>query len=58
MTNIDMYQDKASEWRWRLKDPTNGEIIAASTEGYVRREDAEANVRRIAVLLSVGWESA
>lgn len=27
------------EWRWRLR-AANGQIIATSGEGYVRREDA------------------
>lgn len=34
------YQDKADEYRWRLKD-TNGAIVADSGEGYGSRRDAE-----------------
>lgn len=55
-TTIDLYTDAAGEWRWRLKDPSNGEIVAASTEGYKDKGDAEANVQRVAILLSAGWE--
>lgn len=30
---IEMYCDRAEEWRWRLRAP-NGRIIADSSEGY------------------------
>jgi len=30
---FEIYCDKASEWRWRLK-ASNGKIIADSAEGY------------------------
>lgn len=33
-----VYEDKASEWRWRLK-AANGRIIADSGEGYHDRGD-------------------
>ena len=36
-----IYQDSASEWRWRLVDGNN-EIVADSAEGY----DSKSNVRR------------
>jgi hypothetical protein len=32
------YKDNSSEWRWQRKSP-NGEIVAESGEGYVRRVD-------------------
>jgi len=35
---IEVYIDKRSEYRWRLKAP-NGRIIAESGEGYNRQED-------------------
>ena len=38
---IEKYEDKAGEWRWRLK-AGNGQIIATSGEGY----DSESNVDR------------
>lgn len=37
-----IYQDKAGEWRWNVKS-ANGEIVAASTEGYANKQDAIAN---------------
>lgn len=36
---IELYQDKAGEWRWHRK-AGNGEIISDSAEGYVRARDA------------------
>jgi len=48
MAIIDFYQDDSAnrEWRWRVK-AENGEIIGASTEGYVRREHADNNLRSL-----------
>lgn len=42
-----IYKDKKGEWRWNLTK--NKKIIAASSEGYKRRIDAEKN------LLAVSW---
>ena len=36
------YCDKVGKWRWRVTMP-NGRIVGASTQGYVRRWDCEAN---------------
>jgi uncharacterized protein YegP (UPF0339 family) len=33
-----LYKDKAGEWRWRRQSP-NGEIVAASSEGYKNYAD-------------------
>ncbi len=38
--HVEHYQDEAGEWRWRIQ-AGNGEIIAASSEGYVERRDSE-----------------
>ena len=38
---VEIYQDNAKEYRWRLK-AANGQTVAASSEGYVARADAEA----------------
>jgi len=43
MPNIEYYKDSAGEWRWRVT-ASNGEIIGASSEGYVRKIDAVKNV--------------
>ncbi len=37
---IEIFQDKAGEWRWH-RQAANGEIIASSGEGYTRQEDAQ-----------------
>lgn len=34
-----LYKDKAGEWRWNYA-AGNGNVIAASTEGYARKADA------------------
>ena len=42
----ELYKDKSSEWRWRIT-ASNGDIIAASCEGYKNKVDAEKNLRYI-----------
>ena len=37
-TTIQVYQDKAKEWRWRLIH-ANGNILANSSEGYANKGD-------------------
>jgi uncharacterized protein YegP (UPF0339 family) len=39
------YQDKRGEWRWR-KTHRNGQVIGASSEGYVNKADCQANANR------------
>jgi len=46
---FEIYQDKAAEWRWRLK-AHNGQIIADSAEGYVSKANVE---RAISTVLNV-----
>lgn len=40
------YKDSKGEWRWQLR-ARNGEIIAASTEGFTRKWSAKRNYRLI-----------
>lgn len=42
---LEVYKDAAGYWRWRRTAP-NGQIVGASTEGYVNKADCEANARR------------
>lgn len=42
---FEVYQDKRGEWRWRRK-ASNGNIVGASSEGYKKRTDCEANMNR------------
>jgi uncharacterized protein len=42
---FEIYQDKKSEYRWRRK-AANGKIVGASSEGYTKKADAEANMNR------------
>lgn len=41
----EFYRDRKGEWRWK-RTASNGEIVGAATEGYVRRIDCLANARR------------
>jgi uncharacterized protein YegP (UPF0339 family) len=43
---IEIYRDRASEWRWRLVHE-NGNILADSGQGYSRRRDARRAVDRL-----------
>lgn len=43
---LDIYQDHANEWRWRLK-AGNHEVIADSGEGYVTKAGAEMGASRV-----------
>lgn len=38
------------EWRWRIT-ASNGEIIGASTEGFVNRSDCERNAKLVGTSL-------
>lgn len=40
---FELYRDHAGEWRWRLR-VGNGNVVADSAEGYVRREDCEHGI--------------
>lgn len=37
------YRDNRGEWRWRVRDPGNNEIIDAASEGFNSKQSAEAN---------------
>ncbi len=41
----EFYQDARKKWRWR-RVAVNGRIIAASTEGYVKRSACVNNARQ------------
>ena len=41
-----VYRDAKKQWRWRFR-ASNGEIIAVSSESYVRREDCEHGIELI-----------
>lgn len=40
MSEFEIYRDDAGEYRWRLQ-ADNHEIVAQSSEGYVRKRDCE-----------------
>lgn len=40
---ITIYRDESGAWRWRWQ-AANGLVIAASTEGYARKDNAVANL--------------
>ena len=41
----EIYKDNAGNWRWR-RTASNGQIVGASTEGYVNKSYCIANARR------------
>ena len=41
---IEHYRDRAEKWRWRLVG-ANGEIVAASSQGFASRQKSGQNVR-------------
>lgn len=43
--NWDIYRDKRGEFRWRRK-ASNGEVIGASSEAYIKESDATSNASR------------
>ena len=47
----EIYQDKAKEYRWRIESD-NGEIVAASTEGYKNKSEAEKNLDSISMAVA------
>jgi uncharacterized protein YegP (UPF0339 family) len=46
MAKFEMFQDKAGEWRWRLK-ATNGQQIASSGEGYSSKSACENGINAV-----------
>ncbi len=51
---FEVYKDKRGEFRWRRK-ASNGQIVGASSEGYKKKADCEANMNRGPVA-SDKWE--
>jgi len=43
---FELYQDRASEWRWRLV-ASNGNIIADSAEGYASKQGAKRGIQSV-----------
>jgi uncharacterized protein YegP (UPF0339 family) len=45
---VELYEDKKGESRWRIK-ASNGQIIGAATEGYLRKEHALNNLKSLLI---------
>ena len=43
---FELYEDRASEWRWRLRH-RNGNLIANSGEGYTRKHNAQKGMQSV-----------
>ena len=41
----EFYKDPSDKWRWRRTSP-NGNIVGASSQGYVNKSDCIDNARR------------
>lgn len=48
---IEFYQDKAGKHRWRIL-ASNGQTIAASSQGYATQADCKRNMQRIREILN------
>ena len=48
---VEIYKDKQHEYRWRIK-AINHKIIAASTQGYTRRDNCITNMWQTADALA------
>lgn len=47
---VELYQDRAGQWRWRLRG-TNAEIMAQSSEGYGTLYDCQRAVAQVTAAL-------
>lgn len=43
---FELFRDRADEWRWRLRH-RNGNVVATSGEGYVRKIDARNGLQSV-----------
>jgi uncharacterized protein YegP (UPF0339 family) len=55
---VKFHRDDHGQWHWTLRAAGNHEIIAASTEGYVHRTDAEDNFERVTGRDHNPWEES
>jgi amphi-Trp domain-containing protein len=46
LARFEVFQDRGDEWRWRLRH-RNGNVIAASGEGYTRKHNAWKGPRSV-----------
>ena len=44
---FELFQDTASEWRWRLIASNNVDVVATSGEGYKAKADADKAVAQV-----------
>lgn len=45
-SSFEIYRDNSDEWRWRLI-ASNGNIIAASGEGYTSKQGAKRGIESV-----------
>ncbi len=53
MRRVEIYRDKAGQWRWRAV-ARNGRILADSGEGYRRQGDCKKGWQRTVETLTTG----
>ena len=51
---FEVYEDRAGEWRWRLRSGNNVDIVATSGEGY----DSKSNCKRAIESVKAGVPNA
>lgn len=53
--DFEIYRDKRRKFRWRVT-ASNGEIVGASSQGFVRKKDCNRNGEKLArALRSYFW---
>lgn len=45
-SKLELYEDKAGEWRWRLK-ASNGRIVAIGGEGFSRKSACRTSMLNV-----------
>ena len=46
MTKFEVYQDKAGEYRWRLRS-SNGELLGISEEGFASKQSCQVSIESV-----------
>lgn len=54
---FDIYEDMEGAWRWRVK-AHNGEIVAASSQGFHDEDEAKYNAKRTYMYLKAAFQTA
>lgn len=48
------FRDAQKQWRWRIVDAVNGQVLDQSSQGYSRKIDMRATFRKL--FPGVAWQ--